>query len=158
MAYNRGIPLIVGAIMRFIQLLILIVLCCLALLTNAQTGPNYQATRTAIAERTSGTHIVATRNFSTPAQYHLTVTAQAADATGTALAINARTIIPTMDAQSLSDEEFDLTSTAIVSGDSSSASSESNLVIALLFFGGLLVGLAILGGLFYMMNQGEKGR
>jgi hypothetical protein len=144
--------------MRFIQLLILIVLCGLALLTSAQTGPNYHATRTAIAERTSGTRMVATRNFSTPAEYLLTVTALAVDATGTARALNARTIIPTMAAQSISDEDFDLTSTAIVSDNSGSATTSSSLLIALLFFGGLLAGLAILGGLFFMMSKGEKGR
>jgi hypothetical protein len=144
--------------MRFIQLLILIVLCGLALLVSAQTGPNFQATRTAIAEMTSGTRIRATRNFLTPAEYLLTVTAEAADATGTARAVNARTIIPTMDAQNVSNDDFDLTATASTARNTNSGSNGSSLVIALLFFGGLLAGLAILGGLFYTMNQGQKGR
>ena len=143
--------------MRFIQLLILIVLCGLALLTSAQTGPNYHATRTAIAEMTSGTRIRATRNFLTPAEYHLTVTAQAADATGTARELNATTAIATADAQS--DFEFDMTSTAMASPETSSNSDNSStLFLALLFFGGVLGGLAILGSLFFMMSKGERGR
>lgn len=145
--------------MRFRQLLILIVLCAIALLTSAQTGPNYHATGTAIAEMTSGTHIQATRNFLTPAEYHLTVTAAAIDASDTASALSTRTPIATMQAQSLTGEEFDMTSTAMAAPETTSeASNGSTLVIALLFFGGVLAALGILGGLFFMMSKGEKGR
>jgi hypothetical protein len=143
--------------MRFPQLLILIVLCSLALLVRGQTGPNYNATRTAIAVMTSGTRFVPTRNFSTPASYLLTVTAQAEDATGTARALN--TQVPTFEAQDLSDEFFDMTSTALAGGVTSSASSEgSTMLIALLFFGGMLLVLAIIGFVYYMMGQAEKRR
>jgi hypothetical protein len=144
--------------MRFPQLLILIVLCSLALLVRAQTGPNYNATRTAIAVMTSGTNVVPTRNFLTPASYLLTVTAQAEDATGTARALV--TQVPTFEAQNLSDEFFDMTSTALAGGETVvSASGEgSTLLVALLFFGGMLLILAIIGVLYYTMGQAEKRR
>jgi hypothetical protein len=143
--------------MRFPQLLILIVLCSLALLVQGQTGPNYNATRTAIAVMTSGTNIVPTRNFLTPASYLLTVTAEAEDATATARALI--TQVPTFEAQDLSDEFFDMTSTALAGGGTSSPSSEgSTMLIALLFFGGVLLVLAIIGLVYYRMGQAERRR
>ena len=139
--------------MRFRQLLILIVLLALALLTNAQSSPNFSATRTALAQQTQIRQ--GTRIFPTPAEFLLTVSAQALDAANTARVLaTPSAVVPTAEAQVFPTQ---VNPTAIPSG-SEDIFEGSALGTALILFFGVLLALGILGWAFFAMNKREMRR
>lgn len=137
--------------MRFRQLLILIVLLGLALLTNAQTSPNFGATRTALAQQTQIRQ--GTRFFPTPAEFLLTVSAEALISSETARALATPTAIPpTFEAQIVPTEPFPTE----IPDEVTALFGDSVLPLALLLFFGVLVALGVLGWLFFNMNKQEQ--
>lgn len=138
--------------MRFRQLLILIVLLAAALLTTAQSSPNFGATRTALAQQTQIRQ--GTRVFPTPAEFLLTVSAQALDAANTARAMVTPSRIPSVEAQVFPTE---LISTEIPI-EREPLFGDSVLPMALLLFVAVIFGLGILGWVFFAMNKREMRR
>lgn len=137
--------------MRFRQLLILIVLLVVALLTNAQSSPNFAATRTAFAQQTQMRQ--GTRFFQTPAEFQLTVSAEALNASETARAM----ISPSATATSFEAQSAPATIPPTeIPAEPEPLFGGSVLPLAVLFFIGVILVLGVFGWLFFMMNKQEQ--